>query len=782
MHISGGDSISKRFRLAIGAAFLTGAGTAIPCHAQAVDAGESGTISVRPEGEASVAPTSVASAEVTQIDEVIVTASKRSESEFKVPAAISAISERQLEAIGAEDFGDYLSTVPGVQFNKASADASVVSIRGVTTTNRVTDVQSPVGIFFDEIPLTDPFNSILIPDIDAFDAAQIEVLKGPQGALYGSGALGGAINYSPNRADASNFDARMETSGVLQKNGKLGGGAKGMVNLPIVDETLAVRAVGFTRYTPGYIDNVGTGREDSNASRVYGGRLMTTWNLSDSTTLSLANLYQHSHTDDASYVTEGLGDLQKTSGVPEVSTGELSINSLRLESDLGFANLIGIAGYQYKRYDKDDDITPQFSNAFGPVLTNALLAPTVSARESQLNGYTAELRLVSPSGERFEWLAGAFYGDRRESIDVFYNALGLDKVSNPITTLAQILLGNAGTAIGSMFDQTHTLFTADIDTQVIETAVYAEASYRLAEHWKVSAGGRGFNNRVRGGYVASGIYEFATTGQATQTVTTRESESGFNPKVSLAYTPDDSTLLYATYSRGYALGGPNLAAATSRYDLPNSYGSSTLDNYELGFKTAMLDRRLILGLTPFYMEWSDVPLPLTSPDALVYFDNAGAARMYGAETSLTALPINDLVLTTGLTYLRSQLSEDYDPGNGQDVVPSGTTLPGAAKWQASFIATYKWQTWGLPTQLSLIDRYIGSSPSVVQSGDIRQGGYNTLSLRGMLQWGAIGFELFADNLTDKRGVASKYVNANYDVRDYIEQPRTIGMTLSWSWQ
>ncbi|KAF1716367.1 hypothetical protein CSC74_11030 [Pseudoxanthomonas yeongjuensis] len=213
------------------------------------------------------APAETTAPDATTLDRITVTAGKREQSVREVAGSVSAVTGQQLQDIGAQSLADYIQSTPGVVFNQYQPGVSHVVVRGIASNSGNVQGQTTTGYFLNEVPLTEPGWTIVVPDIDTFDLNRVEVLRGPQGTLFGSASMGGAINYVANTADASGFDAAVEATVSQTRNADTGFGAKAMVNIPIKQDVFAIRAVAQYRDDPGYLDNVGLGRDGSNNKR-----------------------------------------------------------------------------------------------------------------------------------------------------------------------------------------------------------------------------------------------------------------------------------------------------------------------------------------------------------------------------------------------------------------------------------------------------------------------------------------------------------------------------------
>lgn len=347
-----------------------------------------------------VAPAETAATEATTLETVTVTAGKREQPIREIAGSVSAVTGQQLQDIGAQSLADYIQSVPGVVFNQYQPGVSHVVIRGIASNSGNVQGQATTGYFLNEIPLTEPGWTIVVPDIDTFDLNRVEVLRGPQGTLFGSASMGGAINYVANTADASAFDAAVETTVSQTRNADTGFGVKAMVNVPIKEDVFAIRAVAQYRDDPGYLDNIGLGKDGSNDVTVSGGRLSLVLTPNENTTLTWLSLLQKTDSDDNSYRIPALGDLVRDTAVAEFTDTDITLHSLRWDQEMGWANFTALASYQKKQQDWRFDYTP-IRIYYNADLDLDLTAPLYINSGGESEGRSIELRLTSPSGGRF---------------------------------------------------------------------------------------------------------------------------------------------------------------------------------------------------------------------------------------------------------------------------------------------------------------------------------------------------------------------------------------------
>lgn len=718
--------------------------------------------------------------EPVKLDDVVVTANKRKESTRTLAGAVSAITRERLDETGSSSMADYLSLSPGVNFSSGTPGYSVVTIRGVSSDTIPNLVQTAVGNYYDDIPLTDPSAPMAVPDIDGFDADRVEVLRGPQGALFGSASLGGAVNYIPSSPDPYNFKLSALGVGDLKKNSSLGGTGKLMVNSPLFVDGLGLRAAGFYTRTPGWIDNIGMGVDQSNESKNYGGRAILGYALSPESRLRLTALYQHTTVRDAGIVDPTLGDLKKSSTQFEPSDNSLRLYSLRYEQDAGFGSFTLIGGYQDKKgflsYDAKNALGLQATGMAGQFILNT---------GGRIKGYSAELRYLSPRWDHFDFLAGLSYANRNENFDVILDSQDLATTSAQLAALLQQL--QLPIQLPSTVGSALTVFRENADIDAPESAAFLDGTWRITDSLKLTAGGRYYRNVVESAVLAKGVLVFPT-GSTEYRKEDRQTANGFNPKVSLAYQATKRLLFYALYSRGYRLGGPNLAPSTPTSAVKQFYQPDEVRNYELGTKTNWFNGRLGVDLAGFWIDWKNIPLVIQNQTGLFkYIDNVGDARTKGIETSISVRPVSFATLRSSITWLDARLLNDYNPNNGRPPAKAGDRLPGAPEWTISNVLTGTW-LWGnhVPS-VSLIHRFESASATNLSFQDIKKGNYHLLDARAAAKFGGFGVVLYGKNLTDARAVqaANDYANPatmQVDSLQYISPPRTFGVELSYSFE
>ena len=674
-----------------------------------------------------------------QLDEIIVTASKRAEKLREVADSVTAFTGNELSQLGAQSFQDYVGRTPGVIFQQANPGLSNVTIRGVgTATGNPDQGQGTTGIYLNDIPLTDPAFALAIPDIDTFDMQRVEVLRGPQGTLFGAAALGGAINYIINPVNLNTFDTLLESSvSGTQHSTQVGYTAKEAINLPLITDVFGIRITAIKRFDPGYLDNIGTGQKNANSYDDESYRINSLWQINNKVSASFFSFYDRAESPDASIALPSLGTLRRDTTIPEFRDFLTRINSLKVDADLDFATLTATGARTQKNMTQVAD----FTAFFGPGAAEFSF-PTNSET-------TSEVRLTSPTGGAIEWLFGVYHGSMTESYP------------------------------GPVLQNGKLIFVVTSNYVDNETSEFGEATYRFSDQWRATVGGRHYDINFQSD---------SQTGAppSPPVIAGREESNGFSPKGSITYEPNGDFLAYALVSKGYRTGGVNLGIPPlAGYTTPATYGPDSLVNYEIGVRPAWLDHQLTLDSTLFFINWSDIQLRLSRPDGYAYAANAGGAHNLGLENALNWTATSNLQFQLNATYLHAEISRTTDLGSGI-VLEKGATIPGASRWTASELTTYHWNTDFHPYVTASV-RFVSAAQSGFtnepNSPSLPIMNYTVFDLRTGINVNKWGFSLYANNITDRRAVTAAYVGGTGPDpaadRVFFLQPRTAGLRVDW---
>ena len=695
-------------------------------------------------------------------NEIVVTATKRDESLRSVAGSISALTEESLDRINAQSLADYITRVPGVVFNDYQPGVSEVVIRGIASTTYHEANQSTTGYYLNQIPLIEPGFPLAIPDIDTFDLKQVEVLRGPQGTLFGSSSLGGAVNYVPNEADATMLDAGFE--GILsstRRAGEANYAAKAMINVPIVQDKLALRVVALQRVDAGYLDNTLAGVDGSNDLRVRGLRGSLVWTPAEGTKVTATSLYQEYDLDDQTYVVFGEpGKFDRPTNVLEYQDTEVMLHSLRFDQDLGFATLTALGSYVRKENDLrfDDSIFLGNDPRTG--------TPPLSGSAGKSETTYGELRLASNGDGPFTWLIGGNYTKLKS------NSTDLGELAG----ISDYVDANPGQFNG----QPSSVITPDdfirrtvSNNRVEEIALFGEVGYTLADVLTFTAGGRVFEykSRPRLQYlpnldlVAPFDYQPGT-----------KKENDFIPKLSIRYQPSDRFMVYALYSEGFRIGGINVYSVAA--GTPLSFNSDSTQNYEVGTRFDLVPNTMSFDISAYHIKWNDIQARLFAPVTFdAYTVNGGGAKIDGVEAVLDFRPARFLTYTASISYNDARLSEllrdSFAPGGGY---AAGTTLPGASKWTIANQLQLDLQDSPMRPRFGIAHRMLSKAP-VSFSESLRKGGYSIVDLNASIDIAPrVEVGAFVQNLFDTYGI----LNAPFAFAGSVTRPRTIGATLRFN--
>lgn len=699
-------------------------------------------------------------------DIIIVTGSKRDAEIRDIAGAVSAVTESDLQDLNAQSLSDYITRIPGVVFNDYQPGVSEVVIRGVASTTYHEANQATTGYYLNEIPLIEPGFPLAIPDVDAFDLNQVEVLRGPQGTLFGSSSLGGAVNYVVNEADASGFDAGLEGNlSTTRRAGEPGYAVKGMVNIPVIEDKLAMRVVALQRFDAGYLDNTLAGIDGSNDLRVRGVRGSIVFTPNDQTEISALSMYQEYELADQTYVVFNADPetFERGTNEQEFQDTDFMLHSLRLEQDLGFATLTALGSYVEKNNDLAFD-----NSVFAGLDPRTGTAPLGSSSGASKTKY-GEIRLASAHSGPFGWFLGANITKLESSSTDF---TFIEGISAYVDANPGEFGGQPSSLIAPDDQAERTRFGGDVR----EMALFGEASYTFADVLTLTFGGRVFEYKSEPNLQflpnINGIAPFEFMPGAAK-------ESDFIPKVSLSYEPNDNFMIYALYSKGFRIGGVNIFSAASP-DLPLTFGSDSTRNFEAGARLDLADGAVLIDLSAYHIDWENIQARLFTPgDFRAYTINGGGANIDGVELSLIVNPAPYLTLSSNVSYtdarLSSLLPDSFAPGGGY---AAGTTLPGSSDWVLANSIDLHFDDIAMAPRFSISHRYLSEAP-VAFGAAFQKGDYHIIDLNASVSVAdQVELGVYAKNLFDEYGI----LNAPFSFAGSVTRPRTLGAFVRWNYR
>jgi iron complex outermembrane receptor protein len=684
-------------------------------------------------------------------DEIVVTAQKREERLQDVPISISVVGGEQMQQSGASQLADYAAYVPGFQVDNAgSPGRSTLSLRGVAPIGP----SATVGIYLDDAPIgssgiynrAQTFSLDLLP----YDIDQIEVLRGPQGTLYGASSIGGLLKYVTVQPDPTRFSARAGGEVFTIAHGSdMGWAASALVNVPIVADKLAISGSYSRRNSPGFIDNVLTGEKDVNSALQQGARVAVLWKPDSKLTVKLSGLWQRTESDNFGILYETQGSptplapgaswLSTNQQLPEPFHSDFKFFSGSIAYDLGFAELSSTTSHSELKILETSDASRVYGVIWGG------LAPYPATLHQKK--WTEEVRLTSATSKLLDWQLGFFYTNEDNTHNQLVRALDASGAPlAPFDPFAVVALPNT----------------------YKEYAVFGNATLKLGDVFHITGGLRWARNDQTFTQVTqiplAGLDTSGDGGSSEEIVTWSVS-----PQLNL--NPD--TMLYVRAATGYRPGGPNIALP----GFPATVSSETVTSYEAGIKARFLDRKVTFNAAAFLLDWNDLQVAQAFANGINGLVNAGTARSQGFEAQLLIQPVRGFNVGANFAYTDAKCTQTTP--NCTD----GDQLPNVPKLAAAVTADYSWALSG-STQAHVggAVRIVGDRISAVASDplSVPVDGYATFDLNASVtidsKW---TLRAYARNLTDSEGritTSVATVNPGY-LSTVPVQPRTLGLAL-----
>ena len=733
-----------------------------------------------------------------ELSDIVVTANKRAERVQDVPISITAISQEALEKQGAQGMSDYLMAQPSVVIQDRGPARNQVVIRGVATT--VAFENPTVAFYFGDVPLSTGLGNgaLGFPDLKTFDLNRVEVLRGPQGTLYGAGSMGGTVKLVPNEPRLGDTAIHGEASLADTRGGGLSYNAAAAVNVPLT-ETLAARVVGYHYRQGGFIDNHWAGsadpdlpvaalgglswsdvgvssfgvaaREDANANRTdtSGVRAYLLFQPSDEFSIRLGAVYQDQQSDGLPEAVPSVGDYAQSRFLQEKLKDRFQLYDLTANYDLGIATLTSSSAYMVRKQGQMRDVSAFF-----------LSAPTALSDSNDNKTFVQEVRLTSPSDGRLKWIVGGYYQRATSDAGQSMSWHGTDSSLVEYTSLLTALGALGGPAAAG-----DTLYLRADDHMARQLAAFGDLSYEIVPTVSAAVGLRWSSYKQHVKAFADGAFNGGSTSS-----NLRSTERVLTPKFQLEYKPDEDQLYYARVTKGFRPGGPNQALpSTCAADLaelgmtqvPASLKSDQLWSYEAGAKTRLADGKVILNAAAFYIDWTDIQTSFLLPGCGFNFSsNAGKAKSQGLELEFSARLTKALQLSLQAAFTDATLRADSPSGSGIGGL-KGDRLPGIPRWTVAGSLEYDFTLGAhdgflrgdIRFMSDYSNRFPGDTSGVVKdSGD-----FMVTDLRAGLSLDAhIRAEVFAENVFDVRQTILVDTELP-DAREVLGRPRTIGVTM-----
>ncbi len=750
------------------------------------------------------------------LEEIVVTATKRSKSIQDVPFSINAQTAKDIERAGATNVEELSRNVAGLAIQNLGPGQSQVSVRGVSAGQIVRDqpgVKEQVGVYLDESVIS---LSLFTPDLDLYDLNRVETLRGPQGTLFGSGSVGGTLRYITNQPNLDEHQSSVEFNLNSVSDGEAGGHIKGMLNTPF--ENGAFRAVVYHTEYAGFIDAFGpAGGEDVNSGSRSGGRFALTFQPNDSLSITPRLIIQNIETDGNNRA-ETFNFLGAAAGVSFGENQQYLLLREGFEDDLTIADLTINAGFNgfdltsiTSFTDREILVSRDASALTHSVSEDLGFSPAANSIPSnlldatQVSQVTQEVRLSSNSDGALDWLVGVFYSDTERDYS--------QRLPTPgYANFTDLALG-AGTsaAVANGFANLDSPFNSDLPYDLEQISLFGEASYQFGERLNVTFGGRYYDYDETRTITSGGLFANGDSGVVDNT-----SSDGFNARLLLNYEASDSLSWNAQVSEGFRLGGVNDPLNASLCEPSDreifggfqDYDDERLTNYEIGLKTQ--SDVFQLNAAVFYADIEDLQVTLDagSCSSRISF-NVPDAHSTGVEVELKAKPNENWDFSLAASILEAEFDSTVRDGNGNILggIEDGNRLASVPEVSGAATVTYTFPSslFGSDGDLYFSGTVQHVGDRITQPGDQEPGAgvFPNRFVFGNLMGGEVNtvdlelpsYEIANVNAgfeTDKWNV-SVYINNLFDENALlsfdrergglartsfrVNQPRTVGVTF-----
>jgi len=708
----------------------------------------------------SSAPSSVPA---VRVEEIVVTAQKRSERLSDVPIPVTAVSAVTLTETNQRRLEDYFSNIPGLALSPAPGASSeqMLAIRGISTG---ANTNPTVGVTVDDVPYGSSTNLLgsTLPDVDPSDLARVEVLRGPQGTLYGASSMGGLIKYVTVDPSTEALSGRVQ-AGIsdVYHGAEPGYNASAAGNIPISD-TIAFRLSGFTRQDAGYLDNPVLHINGVNEAQVYGGRFSALWRPSEIFSLKLSALYQDFKKDGSDQVTlpingysgPALGDLQQNY-LPGIGASDIRSQaySATFTARLGKVDLTAVSGYNVTKLNSSLDYT----FALGAyALKNFQVRGAPVFNSATADKFTEEVRASIPIAESVEWLVGGFYTHEDSPYSQYIRA------ENPVT-------GAMVGAIGAI----------SAPSTYKEYAAFTDVTFHFTDRFDVQLGGRESHiEQAAESVTESGLLY---GGGAIVLPEIDSTANAFTYLLTPRFKVSPDLMVYARMASGYRAGGAN--SYNTDPAIQRAYSPDKTQNYELGVKGNLADHLLSFDMSLYYIDWKDLQINLVDPhNNLTYTTNGNRAKSEGVELALDTRPLEGLTISAWGTYDDAVLTAGM-PAHSAVYGPAGSRLPYGTRFSGNLSLNQDFPiTDGVEGFVAGTVSYVGNRMGTFIATPNREyfPEYTKVDLRAGTRWNAWTAALLVNNVTNKRGVLGGGLGTYPPYAFALLQPRTIGVNVAKS--
>ena len=769
-----------------------------------------------------------------QVEEVVVTANRSgAESLQKVAIAISAINVEQVDRAGQGNLADISKFTPSLSITEGAPGYNKFDMRGLSTgryASSDTSDRSLVAVYLDDTPISLQGQT---PDLKVYDLDRVEVLRGPQGTLYGAGSMAGTIRFVTAKPNMTSYFGTLEASASTTEHGSGSYNLRGMVNVPIIADKLAIRGNFYQGEDGGYIDNIGVrNKADANMNQSTQARLSVRWTPTEKLTIDASATYEKSHAYGLNQGLSGLHPYQVSSNSPEGTRDDFSLYTLGFDYDLGFADLVSTSAYTWRRigfnaspepqigyfFQDYTGLTPSPTNyplfkaptSYNQQITNSLPAEKYLI-DNKIHDFMQEIRLVSKNDGPIKWTVGMFYEKQQRHLYQDIPTPGFDKLSyenffyGPFNVPGGLY--NSKTVDAAF--QPDDIFSGLQNQSEHQFAVFTDDTWHVTDKLDLTVGIRYFDFSERYFLYEGGVY--GVINHVPLTLNATQKASGTNPRVNVSYKLSDDFMVYAEAAKGFRYGGANQPvplgttgvagqctqnlAAYGYTQAPLTFGPDHLWSYSVGEKARLAGGRLILNADAYFIDWSDVQTRLLLNCSYFFTANKGSIQSKGVEFESSFKLTEELTFSGSASYNNSTANGNIPTVGAFD----GDRTPYFPEWTASASVFYDRPLSDGTLHLQASYQYRGeeqttfdaSSTAIVGGVLTRTGASssyslipasNNVSASAAYDLGPYEFGIFGNNLTNgvkvtDIGRATYYKVYQAGDRITLARPRTIGVRV-----
>ncbi len=749
------------------------------------------------------APAAPAASKITdQIQTVIVTANKRKEDASKVPLSISVVGGDEIASQHIDDFASATRSIPNISFSGGGGGGnagngpglSSIEMRGVSSSGGF----ATVGVYLDDVSMSaGNVYSMGTAEPKFFDIDHIEVLRGPQGTLYGASSMGGTVKFITNQPNLKEREANFSEDVSSTAGGGINHSETAVFNQVLIPNELALRIGVESSHKSGFIDQV-----DPNSGAVIArginweddrvARLAMKWSPTKDFSITPSVLFQQVNSGDTDVGYQNLANgtplanNQTPKLVREPGKDVLFVPSVTINYGMGFGDLTSVSSYFKRVFNRTQDGTAVNSQYVGSLISDPALSATVSNLPSavylnnEITQFSQEIRLTSkaydPSVSPFTWVAGAYYSDMNTNIIDNEPIFGLNAA---FTAAGKNTATDISGSFPNAFPKDNSYFSHRYfnDSQ---RSIFGEANYYVVPTFHVTAGLRYL--KATDSFMRIGDYFFA--GGPTLNPFSESSGSKATPKLAVTWEVNDTNTLYATAAEGFRVGGPNYPLpGICGTNNPLSYSPDSLWSYEIGNKSRFLNNTLSVNADLFYIDWKNLQQSITiSPCGYAYNTNVGSATSTGGEIEIKYKPVSSIVIDLAGGYDHAVLADSDAFKLGVAGATKGANIPGVPKFNVALTGQYNFEInddilgfvrsaahWTGPSNGTL-------DPS---SPDFQRPAYANVDFSAGVSFEKYDFSFYVRNVANSQKIIQRpLVQYIQQGQDYRMTPRTIGLTFN----